>query len=115
MDIDDLMRDIQAMKEDLLIFERKYCIPSEIFYDFYQRNEEPPVLVCGLDWSEWAVTYEILQERLSLYGEKVQQLLKDSTISDVSQLIERAACRKSVALQGEPFLLSPRTMFVPSG
>ena len=41
MTLDSIMRDIEAMREDLLMFERKYGVPTEVFYEAYQRGEEP--------------------------------------------------------------------------
>ena len=31
MTLDSIMRDIEAMREDLLMFERKYGVPTEVF------------------------------------------------------------------------------------
>ena len=31
MTLDEIMRDIQALREDLLVFERKYGAPTEVF------------------------------------------------------------------------------------
>jgi hypothetical protein len=67
MTLDDIMRDIQAMREDLLVFERKYGVPTEIFYEAYRRGEEPNDPAWVLDWSEWAATQQLLQERLVAY------------------------------------------------
>jgi hypothetical protein len=60
----DVLRDICAMREDLLVFERKYGVPTETFYESYSRGEEPSDPSWVLDWSEWAAAYRILQERL---------------------------------------------------
>lgn len=61
MTLDDIMRDIQAMREDLLVFERKYGVPTELFYEAYRRGEEPDDPAWVLDWSEWAATQQLLQ------------------------------------------------------
>jgi hypothetical protein len=114
MNLDDIMRDIQAMKEDLLVFERTYCIPTEVFYEFYIRGEDPPVFVSPLDWSEWAMTYEILCERLTMYTHRVEQLLQSTTITHVSELVEQAMHRKPVALAHEPVMLSPGSVVLTS-
>jgi len=49
-----------------------------------------------LDWSEWAATYEILQERLALYQDKVHQLLADATVANFTELIEHTARHEPV-------------------
>lgn len=64
MTLDSIMRDIEAMREDLLLFERKYGVPTEVFYAAYQSGEEPAEQSWVLDWSEWAGTYELLQDSL---------------------------------------------------
>lgn len=74
MTLDDVLRDIHAMREDILVFERKYGIPTEIFYVAYQEGEEPADSTWVLDWSQWAGSYEILQERLTWYRRSVEQL-----------------------------------------
>jgi hypothetical protein len=64
MTLDAIMRDIEAMREDLLMFERKYGMPTEVFYEAYHQGEEPAEPSWVLDWSEWVGTYKILQDRL---------------------------------------------------
>jgi hypothetical protein len=100
MTLDEILRDIHAMREDILVFERKYGVPTEVFYEAYQRGEEPPDTAWVQDWSEWAATHEILQERLALYADKVRQLLSEATIANFSQLIERTARHESIAVTG---------------
>ena len=41
MSLDDLLQDIHALEEEMLAFERKYGVRSEIFYAAYQSGEEP--------------------------------------------------------------------------
>ena len=98
MTLDSILRDIQAMREDLLMFERKYNVPTEIFYEAYMRGEEPAESAWVLDWSEWAGSYKILQERLALYTEHVHRLLANSTVTDIAQLMQRSARREPIAL-----------------
>ena len=33
MALDGILRDIHAMREDLLVFKGKYGVPSELFYE----------------------------------------------------------------------------------
>ena len=98
MTLDEILRDIHAMREDLLVFERKYGVPTEVFYEAYQRGEEPVDSAWVLDWSEWAGTYKILQERLALYADQVRKLLAGATIANFSELIERTARHEPVTL-----------------
>jgi len=98
MTLSDIMRDIQALREDLLVFERKYGVPTEIFYEAYQRGEEPDDPAWVLDWSEWAATQQLLQERLAAYNSSVHQLLVSTGVTNLSDLIGRTARHEPVAI-----------------
>jgi len=98
MTLDEILRDIHAMREDILVFERKYGVPTEVFYEAYRRGEEPTDTAWVLDWSEWAATYEILQERLALYADEVHRLLSAATVANFSQLIEHTARHEPIAV-----------------
>ena len=50
MTLNDVLRDIHAMREDLLMFERKYGVPTEMFYEAYEHGEEPADQSWVLDW-----------------------------------------------------------------
>jgi len=91
MTLDGILQDIHAMEEDLLVFERKYGVLTETFYEAYQRGEEPEEDAWVLDWSEWAGTYEILLERQERYRHTIHSLLQQTAIPDLSYLIGRTA------------------------
>jgi hypothetical protein len=57
MTLDELLADIHSLEEDLLSFERKYGVRSEIFYAAYQSGEEPEDDSWVLDFGEWASIY----------------------------------------------------------
>jgi hypothetical protein len=86
------------MREDLLVFERKYGVPTEIFYEAYQRGEEPDDPAWVLDWSEWAATQRLLQDRLTAYHSSVRRLLVNTTFGNLTELIGRTARHEPVAL-----------------
>lgn len=98
MTLDEILRDIHALEEDLLVFERKYGVLSDTFYQAYQRGEEPANESWVLDWSEWGATYELIRERRKRYSEAVEQLLTQHSDLSLSQLIERTARRESPAV-----------------
>ena len=98
MTLDDMLRDIHAMEEDLLMFECKYGVLTETFYAAYQRGEEPEDDAWVLDWSEWAATCQILLERQEQYRQAIQALLQESTVPTLSHLIGRAARREPIAV-----------------
>ena len=98
MTLDDMLRDIHAMEEDLLMFERKYGVLTETFYAAYQRGEEPEDDAWVLDWSEWAATWQILLERQEQYRQAIQALLQESTVPNLSHLIGRTARHEPIAV-----------------
>ena len=98
MTLDDIARDIHALRENLLVFERKYNIPTEVFYEAYQNGEEPAESAWVLDWSEWAGSYQLLQKRLKLYRQQVQRLLESAVVSDLSHLMQKTARHEPIAL-----------------
>ena len=95
MTLQDMLQDIHAMREDLLMFERKYGMPTEVFYAAYNRGDEPAETTWVLDWSEWAATHEILQERLDQYRFTIESLM---TPSSFSQLMERTSRPEPIAI-----------------
>jgi hypothetical protein len=91
MTLDEIMQDIQACKEDLLTYERKYGVLSETFYESYINGEEPADDAWVLDWSDWAGTYEIWLRRHQQYQEIINVLRQSASLS---QVIERTARRE---------------------
>ena len=94
----EILQDIHALEEDLLMFERKYGILTEVFYEAYQRGEEPEDDAWVLDWSEWAGTYELLLERRERYRQVIEELLQQAAVSSISQLIVRTARHEPIAI-----------------
>jgi hypothetical protein len=68
----EILADIHALEQDLLDFERKYGIRSEIFYAAYASGEEPEDDSWVLDFGEWASVYKTWLVRRANYREKVQ-------------------------------------------
>ena len=100
MTLDEILQDIHAMEEDLLMFERKYGVLTETFYEAYQRGEEPEDDAWVLDWSEWAGTYELLLDRQERYRRTIQALLRDAAIPSLSHLIGRTARHEPLPIPG---------------
>ena len=73
MTLDEILQDIHAMEEDLLVYERKYGIPTETFYESYMRGEEPEEIAWVPDWSMWAGAHEILKDRQERYRKQIGQ------------------------------------------
>lgn len=74
MTIRDILADIHALEEELLAFERKYGLRSEVFYSAYASGEEPEDAAWVLDFGEWASVYRTWLARQAEYRNEVQRL-----------------------------------------
>jgi hypothetical protein len=96
MTLDEILRDIHALNEDIQAYERKYGVLTETFYESYSNGEEPADDAWVLDWNDWAGAYEIWLRRHEQYQDIIQSLQKQSqTLSDV---IARTARRESLSI-----------------
>lgn len=74
MTIHDILADVHALEEELLKFERKYGIRSEIFYSAYVSGEEPEDEAWVLDFGEWASVYKTWLARQADYRIEIQKV-----------------------------------------
>jgi hypothetical protein len=100
MTLDQIIKDIHALEEELLTFERKYGVLSETFYAAYAQGEEPDDDAWVLDWAEWAGTYELLLDREERYRQTIRELLQEATTTSLSQLIGRTARHEPITISG---------------
>lgn len=77
MDLREILADIHALEEDLLVFERKYGIRSETFYAAYTSGEEPGDSRWVLDFGEWASVYRTWLSRQAEYRNEVQRIQRN--------------------------------------
>lgn len=89
MDIRDILTDIHALEQELLAFERKYGLRSEVFYAAYISGEEPENDEWVLDFGEWASVYKTWLTRQAEYRNEVQRL--QPHVPSISGLIQVAA------------------------
>jgi hypothetical protein len=73
MTLQEILSDIHSLEEDLLAFERKYGIRSEIFYAAYISGEEPEDDNWVLDFGEWASVYRTWLNRQAEYRNEIQR------------------------------------------
>lgn len=73
MKLHDILFDIHALEEELLSFERKYGVRSDIFYAAYAAGEEPEEERWMLDFGEWGSVYKTWLARLAEYRNEVQR------------------------------------------
>ena len=88
MNLQDILSDIHALEEELLIFERKYGIRSEIFYVSFISGEEPEDDNWVLDFGKWASVYKTWLTRQADYRNEIQRVQKRTT--SISGLIREA-------------------------
>lgn len=74
----ETLLDIHSLEEELLEFERKYGLRSEIFYAAYSQGEEPEDDRWVLDFSEWASIYRTWLARQAEYRNEVQRVKGNS-------------------------------------
>lgn len=74
----ETLLDIHSLEEELLEFERKYGLRSEIFYAAYSNGEEPEDDRWVLDFSEWASVYRTWLARQAEYRNEVQRVQGNS-------------------------------------
>jgi hypothetical protein len=77
MTIREILSDIHALEEDLLSFERKYGVRSEIFFAAYVSGEEPEDASWMLDFGEWASVYRIWLTRQAEYRNEIQRVQRN--------------------------------------
>ncbi len=95
MTLSDIIQDIHACEEDMLMYERKYGIRTQTFYTAYSAGEEPPSISWLGDWNDWAAAYEIWQRRQVQYQAAIDALQQQTPLIT---LIEKAARRESLPI-----------------
>lgn len=89
MKIRDILMDIHALEEDLMFFERKYGVRSDVFYTAYVVGEEPEDDSWVLDFGEWGSVYKTWLTRLAEYRNEIQRHQKQ--VPTLKGLIQVAA------------------------
>jgi hypothetical protein len=90
----EIIEDIHALFQDIEIYERKYGVLSETFYESYINGEEPEQDSWILDWSDWAGAYKILLRRKDQYRKTIKALLDQD--QSIIRVIERTTKRESI-------------------
>lgn len=92
--LQDIIADIHALNEDLGMYERKYGVLSETFYESYQLGEEPEDESWVMDWADWAGAYKIWLRRQDQYRRTIQSLSQQT--ETLVEVIERTVQRESI-------------------
>jgi hypothetical protein len=98
MTLQDIIADIHALTEDVEVYERKYGILSETFYELYIGGAEPDNDTWVLDWSDWAGAYKILLRRKEQYRNTMQVLqTEEEALSNIVIKTAQKDCLRSIA------------------
>lgn len=87
MKIEDILADIHALEEELLVFERKYGVRSETFYAAYMAGEEPESEDWVLDFGEWASVYRTWLTRQADYRNEIQRVQQGASLVGLIHVI----------------------------
>jgi len=94
MTLQEIITDIHALTEDVEVYERKYGILSETFYELYLSGEEPEEETWVLEWTDWAGAYKILLRRREQYRRTIETLRQQ--IPSLAEVIERTSRREPI-------------------
>ncbi len=95
MTLSEILQDIHALQEDLLLYERKYNILTETFYESYMQGDEPPDDAWMIDWNMWAGTYETWLDRKQRYQQAMDTLRRETALVHV---LEKAVRREPLPI-----------------
>ena len=94
MTLQDIIIDIHALNEDMEVYERKYGVLSETFYESYIKGEEPEDDSWVLDWADWAGAYKTLLRRREQYRRTIQAMREQAP--NLVSIIERTVQREPI-------------------
>lgn len=94
MTLQEIIADIHALTEDTEVYERKYGVLSETFYESYINGEEPEDDAWVLDWADWAGAYKILTRRREQYKRTI--IVLQQQLPSLAEVIARTAKREPI-------------------
>jgi len=77
MTTQQLLADIHSLEAELLAFERRYGIRSEIFYAAFMGGDEPENDAWALDFGVWASVYRTWLARQAEYRNEIDRVQPD--------------------------------------
>ena len=85
----DLLTDIHTLNKELTVFEYKYGLLSDIFFDWYNQGHEPENDAWLTDLAEWAGLYRSRQRLTEQYHRILGQQLQTNHETIMSHLRKR--------------------------
>jgi hypothetical protein len=96
MSLQEIIEDIHALTARCEVFERKYGVLSETFYESFMNGEEPADDDWVLDWSAWAGAYKVLLRRRAQYNRAIENARH--SIPSLADVIEKTAHREPLPI-----------------
>ncbi|MFH1148215.1 MAG: hypothetical protein V1736_10980 [Pseudomonadota bacterium] len=96
MTLQDIIHDIHALNEDLQVYEVKYGILSETFYELYTSGAEPDDDAWVLDWGDWAGAYKIFLRRREQYRNAIRAVTAQT--QSLSDIVKKTARHESISV-----------------
>lgn len=92
--LSEIIEDIHALTHDVEVYERKYGVLSDTFYEIYVSGEEPEDDAWVLDWADWAGAYKILLRRRTQYQQTIENIRQQNT--SLTQILQRTSSREPI-------------------
>ena len=96
MTLNDLLHDIYALEDEMRVYERKYGVLSETFYQSYAGGEEPPQEAWVRDWAAWASAYKLWVRRREQYTRAIGALRAQTL--NTAAMIEKTARHEPIPI-----------------
>lgn len=89
VNLSEILEDIHTLATELQLYERRYGVLSETFFEAYMGGEEPDDDAWVPDFAIWAGTYQTWLDRQREYRAAVRRLREHP--ASLSQLIRVTA------------------------
>ncbi len=96
MTLGDLLHDMYALEDEMRVYERKYGVLSETFYQSYANGEEPPNDAWVRDWTAWGSAYALWLRRREQYQRAIEALRAQA--SSTAAMIEKTARHEPIPI-----------------
>ncbi len=94
MILQEILDDIHTLGDELKMYEIKFGVLSDVFYESYKVGEEPENDDWAEDWEMWAGVYEIRLKRKQQYQDAIHKVV--GLTHPLAFLIGKAARRESI-------------------
>ncbi len=96
MTLSDLLYDLYALEDEMRVYERKYGVLSETFYQSYTSGEEPPNDAWVRDWAAWASAYRLWLRHREQYQHVIEELRAQT--ANTAAMIEKTARHEPIPI-----------------